>query len=140
MKNTTNGKSTNMNVDVTLNFESLNSFGKSEEFFDLNSDKSVLTFYSVKFQNEQRLSYEEVWQKCAVAKAENVSCTNVFRFQLKPTELSKMLRNLKLKDNNLLSDIKCEHQNGAVFMFVQPIVGAPIDGFYIEDFIAQVGI
>lgn len=99
----------------------------------------VLTFYSAQLDGADNFDYQDAWEKCIVAKADGVFCRNVFHIDMPPSELSRLLRTENGFKESLLDAIHSEYLGGAVLMFVQPQVGAPIDGFYIDEFLGSNG-
>lgn len=98
------------------------------------NQSSVLSFYAIE-EDTSNLTFDAVWQKFVEGEADKVACKQVFHFSIQANELSKMLRNTKKLDDALLRTIEDEQNNGAVYMFVMPTVGLPIDGFHIDTFL-----
>lgn len=98
---------------------------------------SVLTFYSFGDQDVSRLGYEEAWNSLVMKRASGVSCRNVFGVEKSPSKLSEWLHNISDADMGLFLAIENEFSDGADFMFIHPETGAPIDGFYINDFLLE---
>jgi len=96
--------------------------------------KSVLVFYSIKDNTVFDMNIEDIWANYVIAKVDNVSCKNVFEFNYAPEELLSLVKSKNL-NAKLLADIKSEFESGANVMFVKPVVGNPLDGFFIKDFL-----
>ena len=104
-----------------------------------NSDanKSVITFYSIKKDLDiAKLSYKDVWKKYVLSKTEGVSCVNIFHIDSSVEDLIKKLQPAII-DKELFEGIRSEYENDAVYMFLNPEVGEPVDGFYIETYLQQ---
>ena len=101
-----------------------------------NDLKSVLAFYRIESDLIFDMSINDIWTDFVIAKVEGVSCSNVYHFEL-PTE--ELLTLVKSKDisSKLFSDIKSEQDSGATVMFVSPVVGSPIDGFLLSNFLSH---
>ena len=96
----------------------------------------VLTFYSAQLDNSVSFNFQDVWKKYIAAKADGVTCSNVFHFDKSPSELSRLLRTENGYKESLLDAIHAEYLGGAALMFIQPQVGVPVDGFYIDEFLS----
>ena len=98
--------------------------------------KSVLVFFRIEDDSIFEMSINDIWINFVIAKVEGVSCSNVFHSEL-PTE--ELLFLVKSKDNStgLFTDIKSEYESGANVMFVNPVVGNPIDGFLLNNFLSH---
>ena len=101
-----------------------------------NDMKSVLAFYRIESDLIFDMTIKDIWTDFVIAKVEGVSCSNVYHFEL-PTE--ELLTLVKSKDisSKLFSDIKSEFATGATVMFVKPVVGNPIDGFLLSNFLSH---
>ena len=98
--------------------------------------KSVLIFYSIDDEAILNLKFKDIWEKFVIANIEGVSCRNVFHFEMSPEELSSLI-NSKNIPPKILKDIKSEFDLGANIMFVNPVVGEPIDGFMAHNFLSH---
>jgi hypothetical protein len=98
--------------------------------------KSALVFYRIDDDSIYDMSFNDIWTDFVMSKVEGVSCSNVYHFEL-PTE--ELLALVKSKDNSskLFSGIKSEFDSGATVMFVNPVVGSPIDGFLLHKFLSH---
>ena len=101
-----------------------------------NDMKSVLVFYRIESDLIFDMSINDIWTDFVIAKVEGVSCSNVYHFEFSTEELLTLV---KSKDNStgLFTDIKSEFETGATVMFVNPVVGNPIDGFLLSNFLSH---
>jgi hypothetical protein len=79
----------------------------------------------------------EIWMKFVISNIEGVSCRNVIYFDLSPEELSSLLRGREDVAPELFEDIKGEFDRGANIMFVNPVVGGPVDGIMAHNFLGH---
>ena len=108
------------------------------EKIDTDNAKSAIVFYAIEHKNIEDLSYEDAWKICVAGNFDEISCRNIFRFDMTADNLGNILRNPIQLDKAILKGIEEEHLMGdANFMFVKPEVGEPIDGFFIKAYIAQ---
>ena len=98
--------------------------------------KSVLVFYRIESELIFDMDIKDIWTDFVIAKVEGVSCSNVFHFELAPVELSALVKSKDIS-SKLFSDIKSEFETGATLMFVNPVVGNPIDGFLLSTFLSH---
>lgn len=101
-----------------------------------NDMKSVLVFYRIEDDSIFDMAINDIWTDFVISKTEGVRCTNVYHFEL-PTEALLTLVKSKDISSKLFSDIKSEFQTGATVMFVNPVVGNPIDGFLLNNFLSH---
>ena len=105
--------------------------------------ESRLSFYSINLEGIADMHYEDVWDNhiapLYILNNFNISCRQIVGFKLPVSSLSQLLRDgIANELLNILDIIKNELENdGANFMFVQPMNGKPINGYYIEKFINQ---
>ena len=98
--------------------------------------KSVIAFYEIRGNGIAKSDFQKAWTRVVNESPKTISCRTVFHFDINVTELLNRVNELKESDDELLQDILDQHHhNGANFMFVSPVVGAPIDGFYLEYFL-----
>lgn len=98
--------------------------------------KSVLSFYRIESDLIFEMSIEDIWTGFVMSKVEGVSCSNVYHFEISTDQLLFLIKN-KDFTNELFSDIKTQYDAGATVMFIQPIVGSPIDGFLLHKFFSN---
>ena len=105
----------------------------------LHQNKCVITFYSVITKNQAKLTPIKAWQKIISPKPGDViSCRNVFEVDMSANNLREQLPTLLASDNNLRDDIVNEWGNNcADFMFIQPLIGTPIDFFNIKTLLSE---
>ena len=101
-----------------------------------NEIKSVLVFYSIEDDAILDMKFNDIWTDFVIAEAEGVRCTNVYHFELPTEELLHMVKGIDIS-SELFSDIKSEYELGANVMFVNPVVGSPIDGFLLFKFLSH---
>lgn len=95
--------------------------------------KSALTLYSIPYKVIFDLDYQEIWNQFVMSKADRVSCRNVIHTIFSPDELLDMVVKSKLAPD-LTKDLKEEFESGANVLFVVPIQGGPIGGFFANHF------
>ena len=96
--------------------------------------KSVLVFYRIEDDSIFEMNINDIWTDFVIAKVEGVSCSNVYHFELPTEELLALVKS-KVISSKLFSDIKSEFDSGATVMFVNPVVGNPIGGFLLSNFL-----
>ena len=101
-----------------------------------NNMKSVLAFYRIEDESIFNKSMKDIWNDFVISKVEGVSCSNVFHFEFSTDVLLSLLKSSDIT-NELLSDINSEYDLGATVMFVMPVVGNPIDGFLLSNFLSN---
>lgn len=95
--------------------------------------KSALTLYSIPYKEIFDLGYMEIWSQYVMSKADRVSCRNVVYTIYSPDELLDMVVKSKLA-LDLTKGLKEEFESGANVLFVKPIQGGPIGGFFANHF------
>lgn len=107
--------------------------------------QSVLSFYSINFKGIADMDYESVWDNYInpaykFNDFKYISCREIIYFNCSDTFLSNLLHDGTDGDlGNILEIVKNQLKNNrSNFMFLQPINGKPIDGFYIKNFINRV--
>ena len=98
--------------------------------------KSVLVFYSIEDDSIFDMAIKDIWTDFVISKIEGVRCTNVYHFELPTEELLHMVKGKDIS-SELFSDIKSEYELGANVMFVNPVVGNPIDGFLLSNYLSH---
>jgi len=98
--------------------------------------KSALVFYSIKDDSIFDMNIKDIWTKFIMSKAEGVRCLNVYHFELSTEELLTLFKSKDIP-SELFSQIKSEYNSGANIMFINPVVGAPIDGFLLQKFFSN---
>ncbi len=98
------------------------------------SIKSALVFYRIEDKSIFDMSIKDIWTNFVVSKGEGVSCTNVFHSEFSTEELLTLVKRKDIS-SKLFSDINSEYDSGATVMFVNPVVGSPIDGFLLSNFL-----
>ncbi len=93
--------------------------------------KSVLSFYVIPGKLFLKLNFKAIWEDFVDA-PNSARCTNVFHFDMTTDELMNMLRNRDFS-SELLNDIRVESDSGANVVFISPVKGAPLDGFFIHE-------
>lgn len=103
-------------------------------------EKSVLTFYYAENAYEDNFDYKWVFNRIVTKQADGIRCINVYHCDMSVTKLASWIKNLSADDHGLLESIKLEQECGAIFMFVAPVVGEPIAGYLIEEFLAMYSV
>ena len=98
--------------------------------------KSVLVFYRIDSDLIFDLAINDIWTDFVIAKAEGVSCSNVYHSELSTEELLTLVKSKDIS-SKLFSDINSEFETGATVMFVNPVVGNPIDGFLLSNYLSH---
>ena len=98
--------------------------------------KSALIFYSIDDDSIFNLSVKDIWVDFIESKVEGVSCNNVYHSELTPDELLSVVKSKDIS-SEIFAYIKSECDLGANVMFVNPIVGTPIDGFLLHEFFSH---
>jgi hypothetical protein len=98
---------------------------------DDDNIKSVLVFYFIDDESISSKSYQSVWNSFIDKKVEGVVCKNVFHCEFPEYDLLSLIEARDLK-SEIFELINSEYHQGANFMFVNPVVGAPIGGFWIQ--------
>ena len=98
--------------------------------------KSVLAFYRIESDLIFDMSIKDIWTNFVMSKVEGVSCSNVYHFEISTDQLLFLLKNKDIS-TKLFSDIKSEYDSAATVMFIQPVVGSPIDGFLLHKFLSK---
>ncbi|MEY4318021.1 MAG: hypothetical protein RI902_1829 [Pseudomonadota bacterium] len=93
--------------------------------------KSVLSFYVIPGKFFLKLNFKAIWEDFVDA-PNSARCTNVFHFDMTTDELMNMLRNRDFS-SELLNDIRVESDSGSNVVFISPVKGAPLDGFFIHE-------
>jgi hypothetical protein len=114
-----------------LNLVKINSYQLKGCIMSDDQAKSVLSFYEIPGKFFLNLNFKAIWEDFVDA-PNSARCTNVFHFDMTTDELLNMLRN-KDFHSELLKDISAEASSGANVVFVQPIKGAPLDGFFVHE-------
>jgi len=99
--------------------------------------KSVIACYEIKDNAINKLGFKEIWEKYVSSKVDDVTCRNIFSFDMSVDALAESLKNSKDIDNELLDAIEAEFKSGANYMFINPEVGNPEDGYFIEPFLLK---
>ena len=103
-------------------------------------NESVLSCYCIDEDDISDMSINDIWTDFVISDV-RVRCSNVYHFDLPITDVLAWLKSSDFKSSEfsskLLSDIKREYENGATVMFVQPVVGNPIDGFVLRKFLSN---
>lgn len=102
-------------------------------------DHSVITFYSFGDVDVAGLSFREIWDNFVIVKCEGLKCHNVVSVSTGPKNLAAILANICDDDDYLLPGIYSESVAGAVYMFIQPVIGTPIDGYMIKEYLKEIG-
>jgi len=98
--------------------------------------KSVLVFYRIESDLIIDMSINDIWTDFVISKVEGVSCSNVFHSELLTEELLTLVKSKDIS-SKLFTDIKSEFETGATIMFVNPVVGNPVDGFLLHKFLSH---
>lgn len=97
--------------------------------------KSVLAFYDIPGKSQFKMNFQAIWDDFIVP-SPGIRCTNVFHFEMTPDELMLKMTN-KDFSSELASDIHNEFESGASVVFVQPIKGAPVGGFFVHELLTE---
>ena len=101
-----------------------------------NTNKSVIVFYSINYNTIATMSYDKAWDDYVIKDLPNIYCKNVAYFDLSPSSLANLLRNGGTSElEDILDATRIELADGSNFIFVNPVNGRPIDGFYIPNFL-----
>ena len=98
--------------------------------------KSVLVFYSIENDLIFDMNIKDIWTDFVMSKAEGVRCLNVYHFELSTEELLTLFKSKDIP-SELFLQIKNEYDSGANVMFINPVVGTPIDGFLLRKFFSN---
>jgi len=100
-----------------------------------NSHHSVLSFYQIDERALRKMDPTQIWVELIATNRREASCKNIYSFKISPEQLLAEISSGRISDE-LLSDIRREYENGANLVFIQPIVGSPLGGLFIEDLIS----
>ena len=101
------------------------------------ASNSVIALYEIKDEAINKLGFKEIWDKYVASKSDDVFCRNIISFDMSVDALAESLKNSKDIDNELLDAIEAEFKSGANYMFINPEVGNPEDGYFIEPFLLK---
>ena len=99
----------------------------------------VLTLYEIAdelLKKHSTSSFDEIYSKLVVG--EKAAQKNCYRFNYSVDKLKELICQPSNCGDELIVDIAHEYEIGATYMFVQPVVGAPVYGMHIKTFLDQV--
>jgi hypothetical protein len=95
--------------------------------------QSVMSFYQIPENTLNELSYQDVWYKYVASKVSGVSCRNIFHCMHDPMQIGMAMSAGLDKKGWLYKDIENEKASGANYVFIQPVNGAPVGGYEIDE-------
>jgi hypothetical protein len=95
----------------------------------------VLVFYRIESDLIFDMSIKDIWTDFVIAKVDCVSCRQVVSFEMPTAELLALVESRDYC-TELFKIIKLEYDKGSNVLFVQPIMGIPIDGFLLRELLA----
>lgn len=100
-----------------------------DEKFDAHS---VMSFYQIPEPAISGANYKDVWEKYVETKVVGVSCRNILKLGLLPEQVVAELAHKEFRGGPIGKAIQDERSNGANYVFIKPVCGAPIDGYEID--------
>ncbi len=96
--------------------------------------QSVLTFYSIPYESIIAMKYDNIFNDFILSKKPDISCRNIFSFELGTETLNEII--ISKSNAEIFSLIKKEfEEDNANYMFIKPIEGMPVNGFYIKEYL-----
>ena len=94
--------------------------------------QSVMAFYQIPDNAISKLDYKDVWGSYIATKVSGVSCRNIFHCAYAPDVMANAISSELDPNDWLYQALESEKVDGANYVFIGPVSGAPIVGYQID--------
>lgn len=100
-------------------------------------NESVLSIYSIESDVvNDYTDFLQIWDNFVAAKVQGVSCREIVNVPVPASELYKLIE-LRDLSEEVFETLRNEFERGANVVFIQPVVGKPIGGFFLSNLVSN---